>query len=316
MNFSGFISSDLTNTCALCTMEVGSDGVGCDRCLDWYHPKCTGLRAQALQCIKQDGGQGITFNCSSCRFSQPYSPDTVNRHNTPVSQESVNQLFEMIRSLTITVAAQQSQYSSLADTVKGLTEKNNNQPSRMNDSDLYVKFFEFEDRKKRKDSIVIRGIQADNNSQFSGTFEQVAEKIIGDKVTPDTVHCIDRDRNIFRADIRDRNKRVALLQGAKKLKNDDQFKNVYINKDLTYQQRQEAKERREAARNRRPHRNPNQEPGINFTGGNRQALGSQSNNSTTSQGPPADGQGAGTRSQLASRAAGSSQGATSSSQGF
>ena len=263
------VSSDDYTSCGLCDTVVGEDGVGCDRCEVWYHPttQCTGLRDQAIQCIASDGGQGIAFVCSSCRFSLPYSPDNLSRHNKPVSQDSVNQLFEMVKAITITVG-------SLAETVKIQGEKCNGAHNcNLDDDVLYTKFYEFEDRKKRKDSIIVKGIQAADNLQFSSTFKLVSEKIIGEKLTPENIHCIDQNKSIFRADIPNRELRIRVLQGAKKLKDDAQYKNVYINKDLTFQQRKEARERREEARKRRlPLEHASQG---NLTGANQAPLGNR-----------------------------------------
>ena len=217
--------------------------------------------------IAREGGQGIAFICSSCRFSLPYSPDHQNRSNQPVSQESVNQLFEMVKAVTITVG-------NLAEAVKQQGEKCVGSHScKLDDNALYTKFSEFEDRTRRKDSIIVKGIQATDANHFSITFESITEKIIGEKLTPVRVHCIDQNKAIYRADIPNRELRIKLLQNAKKLKDDNQYKNIYINKDLTFQQRKEARERREDTRERR--RATAQDQQRNLTGGNRAALGNR-----------------------------------------
>ena len=282
-SFSGFSDEHSPSSCGLCRSTVGNDCVGCDRCLVWYHPKCTGLGDQALQCIANEGGQGIAFICSSCRFSQPYSPDNLDRLNQPVSQESVNQLFQMIKAVTISVA-------SLHESLKTQSEKcSGSHQCNLDDNALYTKFFEFEDRKRRKDSIIIRGIQAANTSQFSSMFEQVTEKIMGEKLAPENPHCIDQNKFIFRAVISNRENRIRVLQNAKKLKNDTQFSNVYINRDLTYQQRKEARDRRAETRQRR---NPaDSSSQLNLSGGNRTALGSRglaTSDRGRADGPPND----------------------------
>ena len=52
------------------------------------------------------------------------------------------------------------------------------------------------------------------------------------------VVCINADKGLFHAKVLDSDARRKLLDSAKNLKNSAQFSTVYINKDLTYRQRQ------------------------------------------------------------------------------
>ena len=68
--------------------------------------------------------------------------------------------------------------------------------------------------------------------------------ITGSRVIPTNVNCINSERSIYRATISSRDIRINILTNAKTLRDHNEFKDIYINKDLTYQQRQEARRRR------------------------------------------------------------------------
>ena len=67
-NSASTVVSDDT-LCGICSLVVGDDGIGCDRCPHWFHPstQCTGLKDQSIQCILSDGGAGICYVCTACR---------------------------------------------------------------------------------------------------------------------------------------------------------------------------------------------------------------------------------------------------------
>ena len=67
--------------------------------------------------------------------------------------------------------------------------------------------------------------------------------------------------------------RIKILQNAKKLKEDPEFKTIYINRDLTFQQRKEARDRREEQRQQRHQTNSASDR--NLSGGNRVPLGAR-----------------------------------------
>ena len=104
---------------------------------------------------------------------------------------------------------------------------------------------ELMERDKRKESVIVRGISCAGEREFREKFAQVTGAVIGRSINPDSFFCIDQSKNLYRISILDSNLRKNLLDNAKNLKNNSDFRNVYLNRDLTFKQRQDLKTRRE-----------------------------------------------------------------------
>ena len=239
-------SSQISNNCGLCSAVVGNDCVGCDQCPSWFHPttQCTGLNKAELNCVKSGGGRGIRFVCSNCRCQT--SQNSSAEPTVSAISASMSQLHEIVKGLAETVANLTQQVTLLIS----------NPPQQQQSSgtftreSLYVEMREFEERKKRSDSLIIRGIQTEDVSEFSNSFGDICRTLINSSPIINDVFCIDSGRGIFRLKVLNREDRIAILSNAKNLKNIEQFKNVYISRDLTYSQRQELFEKRSEARSR------------------------------------------------------------------
>ncbi len=59
--------------CGSCNASVGDDGIGRDRCDEWFHPEamCMGLSDKVIETIVKQEGKGILFVCFSCRIKHP-----------------------------------------------------------------------------------------------------------------------------------------------------------------------------------------------------------------------------------------------------
>ena len=99
-------------------------------------------------------------------------------------------------------------------------------------------------------SLIIRGIEGPSDNDFAGKFGEICLSLIGSRPEFNNIYCINRERKLYRITIMDRDKKIALLSNAKNLKNNDQFRNIYISRDLTYSQRQELRSMRAEERDR------------------------------------------------------------------
>lgn len=248
-----------TNTkCATCDRGVEDDGIGCDRCGSWFHPNslCTGLPEQVVKTISDFGGSGVAFVCTDCR-----SGDTDSRGN--ICSTAFQQLNQTVKMLSKLVA-------SLSEKVEGMTiaaanfgsqpNQNNSDsqtlPVAQSDSLRVIireEVREMAEREKRKSSLILKGIKVSSNDAAIHTFKDVSKKIIGVEVVPDSVKAVPNTQDMFRFTVLDDDTRSKLLTSAKKMRNFPEYNNVYLNRDLTYMQRKDLRERR-LARNRE---NPN-----------------------------------------------------------
>ena len=259
------VAQPTPDICQVCSLVVGQDCVGCDRCPAWFHatPQCTGLATEAIDLILGDGGDAIAFICCSCRSQPGANPAN---DNSLVLQ---HQMFEMIKSLAASVAQITQQVATLNSSIQNLnTTSNTTTPgSPLSRDAMFAEFREYDERKKRRDSLIVRGLVCTADNDFPAKFGDLTAAITGSRVAVQKVHCISKPNHIYRVDIVDRDSRVNILQNAKKLKDNSQFSRVYINRDLTYQQRQDAKSRRSELRALgSPNHTPLGDPGHNLAG--------------------------------------------------
>ena len=247
-------SSDIGNElCGVCNLIVGNDGIGCDQCSHWYHPstQCTGLKLNTITCIQEEGGDSIRYVCSECRC-QPRVQNPASTANLPtpgseLTQNAMGQLFEMVKSIAQSVALLSTKFESIISSnivnsphgQSGAVATSNN----TRDS-LFAEFHEFDERKKRKESVIVRGIEAANEAEFITIFGRISSVVLGRSIAPDNVVCINHQANLYRIKISDSETRRNILINAKKLKENNNYKNVFLSRDLTYLQRQDLRARR------------------------------------------------------------------------
>ena len=241
----------LCGMCSSSNMPIGNDGIGCDQCSLWFHPQCTGLPAAAIQCIQMDGGNAVRFVCCSCRCSSNSSRAGGNDNPNPPQDTSISQLFQVVKSLAETVANLANQVqSSLVAGGLGQNPRTSHSSPAITRENFFVEMREYEDRKRRRDCIIVRSSSARSQAEFVGEFSSVSQFLVGSPIPAESVHCINADTGMFRAKISNQESRKKLLDKAKNLKDSSQFSNIFISRDLTYLQRQEQRALRDAGRRR------------------------------------------------------------------
>ena len=55
---------------------------------------------------------------------------------------------------------------------------------------LYTEMKGFEERKKRRNSLTIRGVRGASDEEFSHICINLSQTLINSNVTPDNIHCI------------------------------------------------------------------------------------------------------------------------------
>lgn len=261
-------STSSSSTCDNCELPVGRDSIGCDKCDKWYHPSplCMGLSELVIEAIREAGGIGIEFICTHCRISP--SPGSNMQGNPALSQLAV-----MVKSLCVAVAkltdrvdhlSSQSQsvsppQPSSTDEIRNLVREEMRsqsqsapplQPSSAEDIRNLIRdeISEMEERKKRRDSIVFRGIRADTDGDALVKIKEVVYRLLNFHPPLTNLHCINKEKGLYRVKVSDDDQRTQLLGVAKELRNVPEYRGVFVNKDLTYKQRQVLYERRQRQR--------------------------------------------------------------------
>ena len=230
--------------CALCSNTVGDDAVGCDRCDRWYHPSvmCMGIPEGVIDNIRQYGGDGISYICTVCRTTHSSGSDSQSQ------SIALGQLLQTVAKLCESV-------QKLSDRVDGLLSRGSNTAGTLPNSDeisalISEECREIEERKKRQSSIIIRGVNVRSVAELNPVFDELSTELLGSAITLGEAVCIDADKGLFRARIADSEARRRLLDSSKNLKNSRKFSAVYINRDLTFKQRQTLIARRLGRRDR------------------------------------------------------------------
>ena len=102
----------------------------------------------------------------------------------------------------------------------------------------------------------MRGLSGTTDTQFVEKFGEICGAIVGSSVDIEELYCINRERGLFRVGIKDKSAKQDILQNAKKLKGHNRFGGIFVSRDLTFIQRQELRQRREASRSGPPRRPP------------------------------------------------------------
>ena len=233
----------MAGICGICSGPILEVAVICSRCATGFHPVngCTGLSPNAIHCIVNESQSGIQYVCTGCRCASP---------SGEVDPGGLTQIYIMIKSLASSVAALTSQVSNIVSNPNNTLPASApaSGPALPSSSALYAEFREFEERKKRVSSLIVRGFSDITDADFRRKFSDVCQTLINSNPSLTSVVCINRGRGMFRVNVPCRTIKQQLLTEANKLKNHPSFSNIFISRDLTFKQREELKLRRQNLR--------------------------------------------------------------------
>ena len=264
--------------CGFCIASLVGTRVHCFTCNQAFHPSqgCLGISVEAIN-VLIDGNNGATpYRCCECR-SKPTSNggdhqggDSEGYLQLVKLMQSMKRELDELKSKSVGDRVRQarvdgavnnnnqtvgneawhtSQYSRVRN---GAGHANRNDPQTPHDSgtigrdEVLSHLKELREREKRVESIILRGFEVDTVEGIKQKFSEVCNAL---QIPPVTLVGLDRVgvTNIYRARITDKEKRKEILTKSVDLRHSRNFKHVYINKDLTYIQRQEVISRRKAA---------------------------------------------------------------------
>ena len=259
-------------SCGLCGTDVGDESIVWTCCSKAYHPTsaCTGLKPLSIQCLREEEDSAISYTCTSCRCA----PSRVAGSSSSNMQGSdgewkvaVGQVLEIVKSLASNMNALSASVSSVLNNSQnaGLQDRTETPTIRsesgISRNDLYTEMWEFEERKKRASSVIVRGIQANNITDFADKFRVVFQFLLGLEPQISNIYCISADKKIYRVTFKEKATRVNIMNVARNLKDNGEHKHIFISRDLTFSQREEIRSRRA----RRPGR-PGTQPGAHESG--------------------------------------------------
>ena len=239
------------DVCRHCDSVVACDPIICGSCHKNFHPSshCTGLKSLTIQAIKEEGNGMIRYICTACRCAPASPSDNPGAGNE--WKEAMSQMFELVRSLSINVSKLTDKVSQMSEdqstrSVTGHTET-------LNKKDLYSELYEFEERKKRMTSIVVKGIKVRTKEEFADKFRVVCQFLLNTSPQITSMHCVNQENCIYRVTFQDKAARLAITAVAKNLAGSE-HKDIYISRDLTFQQRREIAANRAKSRDQQGRR--------------------------------------------------------------
>ena len=142
----------MAGVCGVCSGPLLEVVVTCSRCTTGFHPVngCTGLSPNAIHCIVNESQSGIQYVCTGCRCVPS---------SGVVDPGGLSQIYIMIKSLASSVATLTSQVSNMVSNSNNTlpASASASGPALPSSSALYAEFREFEERKKRVSSLIVRG---------------------------------------------------------------------------------------------------------------------------------------------------------------
>ena len=287
-------------SCGLCGTDVSDESITCVLCSKSYHPTtvCTGLKPMTIQCLREEEESAISYTCTSCRCSPSRVSSSPGAGNNGEWNIAVGQVLEIVKCLA-------SNMSQLSTTVNRLLEDKEAATVQAHASDrimpaisetvvskqdLYTEMWEFEERKKRQNSVIVRGTGCNTIDEFSDKFRLILQFLLQSNPRIASTHCICPDKKIFRVTFVDKATKVNLLTAAPNLMSSPDYKRTFISRDLTYAQRQAAARTRASKRAQQQgessHSQTDQPPHPPLRGANTEPLGASSSTVRTGDPPP------------------------------
>ena len=222
------------NACDLCQRMLGESVVICHVCTRRFHAvkACLGVEDETIEVLLRENVGAIKYVCCICR-----NEDLGSVEDSIGNNKAIPQILSIIGRLVNNVS--QLRESALVskniiptDTSPGLQHA----PT-LNGNVVMSHVREVHEREKRKSSIVLRGFGDRNAEGMRALFREICNFLgVGEIELNNLVRV---NPTIYRAKISLDEDRLRLLSSTYKLKNSTEYRNIFIQKDLTFQQRNE-----------------------------------------------------------------------------
>ena len=258
--------------CGTCSKELDDTCIGCDKCETWVHGSvmCSGLPQAVIEAIHGYSGEDISYICMNCRVIRASGTSgSPSAKSESYMAETMSQLFQQMRGMCTVLMELANQVKDLSSQVilnqaektrpasqehqtdremqgKSQTRNQHNTdtgPSGEYRSVVRQELRELQERDKRKDSVVVRGLEASSPADLAARFAELTQTIMGKRVELSEVKAIPSHPDIYRAKIMNADDKKLVLDRAKNLRG-TRYDKVFIRRDLTYSQRAELRERR------------------------------------------------------------------------
>ena len=231
---------DLGNAeCGFCGLMVGDRKVKCSGCSSLFHgePMCLGVKRSTVDVLLTETSGAILYRCCNCRFQEAPAGEGLVQLS-----RIVGELVREVRSAGTKVQPQSVRPLPSAPRTHG-----SNGGTGAGRDEILSQIRELREREKRRSAIIFRGLGDVSVGVLSTKFGKMCEYLGVGRITLGNVRKVGNGI-IYRAVIEDDDKRRELLSKCHRLRSSTEFSRVYINRDLTHQQRQDLREKRQQTR--------------------------------------------------------------------
>ena len=247
------ISNDLLyDSCRECSylVKVGEPGVTCDKCEIWYHVECVGISEDEYRCMLKDANLASPKFHWYCRFCKQKCIEAVSKVDLLETQTrnlatKVEKLSERVNTIesSMSKSVKENVRSSLDERADIERRKHNLIVLNMAESNIDGASAWYTAKKKEADLALFSEI-AESSLDIEASLLNITDNVrLGAKRN-------DGKPRPLKVTFRDMNIKREVLGKAKLLRN-TRHRNIYINPDLTPEQRKADSELRKHLKNRR-----------------------------------------------------------------
>ena len=237
--------------CKFCSSVVVGCKIECQVCSGNFHADvlCLGVDVNVVDVLKQNDNGAISYNCTECRL------DVAQRETAGPYGAVLKQLICTVGEVVKILKDGSSNVHHPLASNSGSHTGRPNQAAGPNTSaslrsvehrnEILGQVRELREREKRADSIVIRGLGNIALEEVNIKFESICQELQIPLISLTGLTKMGAG-DLYRARIACKDQRQNLLLKVSALKNSQTFSRVYINRDLTKQQREEVVRARRA----------------------------------------------------------------------
>ena len=232
--------------CITCKKDVTTSSIQCVSCECWLHIEqaCSGLPVKLAAELLNHDCDAVQYTCNKCRSQTKSSKDS------GAVLRNLSQITSTLEGIASGLADLQSWKQEMAEWRELITQKQasleQTPPPHLASGDIHAiirsELTELRERDKRRNTIIVKGMEFGTEDEFVEKFNTVSEILINKRLATSEVTRI--KPKIVRLKIANREDRLKLLTSSSKLKQLKDFSHVYLSKDLTYKQRTELLNRR------------------------------------------------------------------------
>ena len=241
-------------SCSLCCSSLGDARVvSCGDCCRVFHAEriCLGVDQSVIDVLLNDNLGAVKYVCCKCRGSSSVGASSKRDCGMDQILNIIGCLVSDMKKLTESVSKLNLGQSPPcvvreSDPVVIAGNSDRVQEERLDRSTILSEVREIYEREKRKSSVILRGVGDISVQHAVEVFRKICLHLgLGNVKVVDIVKIAP---SIFRGKIVENENRLKLLAGAPKLRRSDEFSRIYVQKDLTYRQRNELISKRAARR--------------------------------------------------------------------